>query len=59
MANDENVDDRARQTYRYVRIVVVVPAAWLILSIGAVWFLRGQVLDSISDYYGGPCGTCS
>ena len=54
MASVADLEDRSRQTYRYVRIIVVIPAIWLILSIATVWILRGRVLASISDYYGGP-----
>lgn len=64
-----DVDVRARGTYRYVQIIMVVPAVWLLASIAVVWIWRGELLDSISDYYGGPmrdvfvgglmaCGIC-
>lgn len=54
MTDVADLEDRSRQTYRYVRIIVVLPAVWLLLSIATVWIFRGQVLHSISDYYGGP-----
>jgi len=41
-------------TYRYVRLITPLPAIWLLLAIAAVAIWRHEVLDSISDYYGGP-----
>lgn len=46
--------NQAVQTYRYLRLLTFVPAVWLLLSVGAVAVFRGEVLPSISDYYGGP-----
>jgi hypothetical protein len=41
-------------TYRYIRLITPLPAIWLLLAIAAVGIWRHQLLDSISDYYGGP-----
>lgn len=46
--------DWVGDTYKYVRLITPFPAIWLLLSIVAVFLVRQQVLDSISDYYGGP-----
>ncbi len=54
LAPEDQAQDRARGTYRYVRIVATLPAVWLLLAIAVVWVMRGVVFDSISDYYGGP-----
>lgn len=65
----EEGQGRARATYRYVRIIVMLPAVWLIAAIIVVSLLRWPPYDSISDYYGGPmrdvfvgglmaCGIC-
>jgi hypothetical protein len=47
-------DARSREVYRYVRLIALVPAAWLLLAILGVWIARGEIFESISDYYGGP-----
>src|SRR5688500_3033316 len=60
---------RERDTYRYLQIIMVVPAAWLLLCLLAAWGLMDADHDSISDYYGTPlrdvfvgalmaCGIC-
>ena len=51
---DQHYEDRVRSTYRYLRVIAIVPAAWLILAIIVVAELRHQVYPSISAYYGGP-----
>jgi hypothetical protein len=69
VVTDKETEDRAQQTYRYVRIVVVLPAVWLIVAILVTSIAHPPVNDSISDYYGGPirdifvgglmaCGIC-
>jgi hypothetical protein len=45
---------RVTDTYRYVRIITPLPAAWLLIAIVTITIRRGEILDSISDYYGGP-----
>lgn len=45
---------RALSTYKYLRLLTLLPALWLLASIVAVALVRGEFLDSISDYYGGP-----
>ncbi|MFP3713199.1 hypothetical protein [Puerhibacterium sp. TATVAM-FAB25] len=47
-------EDRASAVYRYVRLIALLPAVWLLLAIFVVWAVRHEVLESISDYYGGP-----
>ena len=49
-----HLEERVHATYRYLRVIAILPAAWLILAIVVVWVVRREVLDSISDYYGGP-----
>ena len=62
-------DDRALATYRYLRLIAVVPAIWLLVSIFVVWAAQHELRESISDYYAGPlrdvfvgslmaCGIC-
>lgn len=69
MTLGEDGGGRARATYNYLRLIVVLPALWLLVSIIVVSFYRGAPYDSISDYYGGPirdvfvgglmaCGVC-
>ena len=48
------MENRVTDTYRYVRIITPLPAAWLLLAIITITVRRGEILDSISDYYGGP-----
>ncbi|NHA68522.1 hypothetical protein [Phycicoccus flavus] len=46
--------DRVADTYRYLRVVTPLPAVWLLLAVVALALVRGEVLESISDYYTGP-----
>ncbi|WP_149750099.1 hypothetical protein [Nocardioides antri] len=48
------MEERVHSTYRYLRVIAVLPAVWLLLAMAVVWVVRGEVFDSISDYYGGP-----
>ena len=57
MASDPaapHLEERVHATYRYLRVIAILPAAWLILAMVVVWVVRREVLDSVSDYYGGP-----
>jgi hypothetical protein len=51
---DPRLEERVHTTYRYLRLITVMPAIWLILAIVVVALVRSTVYDSISDYYGGP-----
>lgn len=46
--------DRVLDTYRYLRIATPMPVLWLLLAMAVIFVQRGEVLDSISDYYAGP-----
>jgi hypothetical protein len=45
---------RAEATYRYLRIIALIPASWLIVTLVVSSLIEGHFNDSISDYYGEP-----
>ena len=45
---------RAKETYRYLRIIALIPASWLIVTLVVSSLIDGHFNDSISDYYGEP-----
>lgn len=54
MENAPRPHDRARVTYTYLRLIVAIPATWLLVGIVCVSIYRRGPFDSISDYYSGP-----
>lgn len=46
--------ERVGLTYRAIRVVTPLPAVWLLLAVLVLALARGEVLESISDYYTGP-----
>jgi hypothetical protein len=64
-----SADTRARDTYRYLRVIAMLPAVWILLAIVAAWIAEHHLRTSISAYYGSPvrdifvgglmaCGIC-
>lgn len=53
-STSNSTEEQVRATYRYLRILLPIMAGWLLVAIAAVSIYRCELLDSISDYYGGP-----
>lgn len=60
---------RAAKTYRYLRVIAILPAVWILFSVIGTWIVEGHLRTSISAYYGSPvrdvfvgglmaCGIC-